>query len=87
MDLGWLDIVLGCLEVELNIGLNAANLIIRLGFDDVDGVVAATILDINRVTLVKHGVMRQFLLENGLGVRQVDERCLVRLDLDIGTFL
>lgn len=31
--------------------------------------------------------MSEFLLENGFGVGQVDECCLVRLDLNVGSLI
>ena len=53
LNLGRLNIVLRSLEVDLDIGLHAADLIIWASFDDVNSVVATSILNVNRVTFVK----------------------------------
>ena len=54
MNLGRLHVILGFHEVQFDVGLNAADLVIGLGLFDVDGVVPSTILDVNRVALVQH---------------------------------
>ena len=63
MDLGRFDVVLGRLEINFNVRFNAANLIIGFGVDYINGVFAATILNVDRIALVKHGVMCQLLLK------------------------
>ena len=54
MNLRWLHVVLRRFEVELNIGLHAANLVLWLALLDVDSVVATAVLDIDCVTFVEH---------------------------------
>ena len=63
LDLGRFDVVLGRLEINFNVRFNAANLIIGFGVDYINGVFAATILNVDRIALVKHGVMCQLLLK------------------------
>ena len=63
LNLWRLDIVLGCIEIDLNVRLNATDLIVRLRVHDVDRVVTASILNVNRVTFVKDRVMCQLLLQ------------------------
>lgn len=87
LQFGRLDVVLRLVEVQLDVGVDAANLIVGLALHDIDGVVPATILNVDCVTFVKHGVVGQFLLEDGFGVRQLDEGRVVRSDLDVGPLL
>ena len=54
LNLGWLNVVLRCLEVELNVGLHAANLVVWLALLNVDRIVATAVLDIDCVTFVEH---------------------------------
>ena len=63
LNLGWFTVVLWSFEIDFNVRLDAADLIIWLGLNDVDCVVATTILNVNRVTLVKDRVMSQLLLQ------------------------
>ena len=63
LNLGWFNVVLWSFEIDFNVRLDAADLIIWLGLNDVDCVVATTILNVNRVTLVKDRVMSQLLLQ------------------------
>ena len=56
-------IVFGSCKVHFDISLDAANLVVRLGVDDVNQVVVASILNRNGVSLEQTGVMRQFLFE------------------------
>ena len=81
------NIILGCFEVELNVCLNTANLVIRSTLLDLNSIVTTTILDVNCVPFKEHRVMSQFLLENGLRVRQIDESGLMRLYLHVSSLL
>ena len=87
LELRRLNVVFGSLEIKFDVSLNAANLIFRFTFDNINGVVTATILDVDRVTLVKHGIVSEFLLENRLRIAKVNECCLVRANLHIASFL
>ena len=51
-------------EIEDNICLDTADLIVRFTFDDVDCVVLSAILDINRVTFVKNGIIRKLFFQS-----------------------
>ena len=53
LNLRRLNVVLWSLEVHLDVRLHAADLVIRARFNDVDGVVATSILNVNRVAFVK----------------------------------
>lgn len=87
LHLGRLDVVFGRGEVEFDVGLDAADLVVRLRLQDVDRVLAPCILNVDRVSFVEDGVVSQLLLENGLWVGQVDEGRLVRLNLHVGSLL
>ena len=63
LNLRRLDIVLGRIKIDLNVRLDATDLIVRLRVHDVDRVVPASILNVNRVTFVKDRVMGQLLLQ------------------------
>ena len=56
-------VVLGRLEVEVDIGLHTADLVIRLAIDHVNQIVAARKLNADRVSLVQHRVVSQFILQ------------------------
>ena len=74
-------------KVDLNVGLNDADLVIWLALNDVDQVVFLVVMDVNCVSLHEAGVVGELLLEDGLGVRQVNEGCLMRLKHDKFAFL
>ena len=63
LNLWRLDIVLGCIKIDLNVRLDTTDLIVSLRVHDVDRVVTASILNVNRVTFVKDRVMSQLLLQ------------------------
>ena len=50
----WLDVVFGRRKVEVDVGLNAANLLVGLTLDDVNEVLAAAIGDLDGVSLVQN---------------------------------
>ena len=50
-------------EIDFNVRLDTADLIIWFGLNDVNCIVATTILNVNRVALVKDRVMSQLLLQ------------------------
>ena len=54
LNLGRLNIILGFHEVQFDIGLDAADLVIGLGLFDIDCVVPSAVLNVNRVALVQH---------------------------------
>ena len=85
--LGRLHIVFGCSKVKLNVCLNTADLVIGSALHDLDRVVTTPILDVNCVPFKEHGVVGELLLEDGLGVGQVDEGGLMWLDLHVGSLL
>ena len=51
--LGWLHVVLRRHKVKLDVCLDTANLVVRLGLHDIDRVFSPAELDINRVSFVK----------------------------------
>ena len=57
LKLGWLNVVFGWREVKFYVGLDAANLIVGLRLQNIDGVFHSTELNVNRVSLVKDGVI------------------------------
>ena len=63
LHLGRLDVVFGRGEVEFDVGLDAADLVVRLRLQDVDRVLAPCILNVDRVSFVEDGVVSQLLLE------------------------
>ena len=60
----WLNIVFRGCKVDLYIGLNAANLIVWLGLDDVYQVITPTILNTDSVSLVEYRIMGQLLFKS-----------------------
>lgn len=58
-----LNVVLGRHEVKLDVGLDAANLIVWLGLYDVNLVLFSSKLNVNRVALVKDRIVRKFLFK------------------------
>lgn len=80
--LGRLHVVLWLSEVDLDVCFNAADLIVWLTLSDVDEVVTTTVVDADCVAFVENRVMSQFLFQNCLWVRKINERRLVWLDLD-----
>ena len=87
LNLRRLDIVLGCIKIDLNIRLHTTDLIVRLRVHDVDRVVTASILNVNRVTFVKDRVMRQLLLQ----AKKVQKRMTVKHNICksrlVGTYM
>lgn len=80
-------IIQGRLEVDVDVGLDDADLVLRLALHDVDLVVAAAVVDVDCVALEHARVVGELALEDRFGVGQVDEGGLVRLKLDVDTFL
>lgn len=82
---GGLDVVQGRSKVDVHIGLNDADgiiLIFGLDLEDVDVELLAENLDGDGVLLVKTGEVSELVLQDCLGVVQVDEFGLMRLQLD-----
>ena len=58
-----LDVIFWRGKVYLNVSLNTTDLVIGFGFNNIYQVVSASILDIDRASLVQHRVKCQFLLQ------------------------
>ena len=82
-----LHVVFGRFEIELDVGLDTADLVVGLALNDVDRVVPPTVLDVNCVALVKHRVVSEFLLKDGLRVAKVDKCGFMGPDLHISALL
>lgn len=84
-ELSGLDVVQRRSKVDVHIGLNNANgiiLIFRLDLEDVDLELLPENFDGYGVLLVKTGEVSQLVLQDCLGIVQIDEFGLMRLQLD-----
>jgi len=81
-----LNIVYWLFEFQIDISFNDADLVVRFAFDDVDQVVYALMVNIDRITLKTSRILGQLSFQNCFGIWKVDECSLVRLNLHSGTF-
>lgn len=75
-------VVEGLLEVDLDVGLHDADLVLRLAVDDVDEVVPALVVNVDGVAFHQARVVSELLFEDGLRIRKVDEGRLMGLQYD-----
>lgn len=66
-------------KIDFDVSLDHANLGVRLALDNINQKVPARIVDLDRITLEETTVVRELLLEDGLGIGEIDEVRLVRL--------
>ena len=57
-----LYVVFGCCEVHVDVCLNATDLVIWLGLQNVNQIVPPRILDVDRAALMQHRIVSQLLL-------------------------
>lgn len=65
---GHLLVVFGLSEVHLDVGVNAADLVVGLCFYYINSIFSPSVLNVDSVTFVEDRVMRKFLLQDSLGV-------------------
>jgi len=82
-----LHVVEGLAKLQVDVCFDHADLGVGFALQDVDRVVSPSMIDVNCVTFEDARVVRQLSLQSALGVRQVDESGLVRLDFHIVTLL
>jgi hypothetical protein len=52
-DRGWFYVIWSCFEIEVDVGLYTADLVIRLALEDVNSVVDSSVLNIDGVSFVE----------------------------------